>query len=46
MKVLRYIITNVPLDKEKEMLEALASLVKSGVIKTNDVHYRIEEISL
>lgn len=44
MKVLRYVITNVPLDKEREVTEALLSLVRSGVIKINDIHFREDEV--
>jgi len=42
MKVHRYVLTNVPLDKEHEVLEILMELVKKSIISTADIH-RIEE---
>jgi hypothetical protein len=36
------VITNVPIDKEVEVYEVLAVLIKKGIITTADVH-RMEE---
>jgi hypothetical protein len=42
MKVYRYVITNVPIDKEKDVNEALYILLKKGIITTANIH-RMEE---
>ena len=42
MKVHRYVITNVPIDKETDVFEALSILLKKGIITTADIH-RMEE---
>jgi len=44
MRVLRFVITNVPVDREKEVFEMLHSLIKAGVIKVSDIHFREEEM--
>ena len=41
-RVYRYVITNVPIDKEADVIEALSGLVKKGIISTANVH-RMEE---
>lgn len=43
MKVYRFVITNVPIDKEKEFYEALFPLIKKGIIGTENVHRMTEE---
>lgn len=42
MKVHRYVITNVPIAKEKEVIEVLSILLKNNIITTADIH-RVEE---
>ena len=43
MKVHRYVITNVPIDKETDVFEALAILIRKGIITTADIHCMEEE---
>lgn len=43
MKVLRFII-DIKKKDEKAMLEALHELLKKGVVKLENVHYREQEI--
>lgn len=43
MKVYRFVITNVPIAKEKEVIEILYELIKKGIITTTDIHFREEE---
>jgi len=43
MRVYRYVITNVPKDREREVVETLSILIKKGIITTADIHCREEE---
>lgn len=38
MKVHRYVLTNVPIDKEWRVIEVLVTLIKEGIISTSDIH--------
>lgn len=42
-KVHRWIIYNVPISKEKELLSALMPLIKSGVISKRNIRYKEED---
>lgn len=43
MKVHRYVIVNVPINKEREFLVALHPLIKKGIISANNIHQMTEE---
>jgi len=43
MKVHRYVITNVPIDKEKEVFEVFYILIKKGIITIANIHCMKEE---
>jgi hypothetical protein len=42
VKVHRYVLTNVPIGREKEVIAILMQLVKKSIIGTADIH-RMEE---
>ena len=43
MKVLKYVITNVKPENQRDVEEVLITLVQKGIIKTNDIHFREED---
>ena len=43
MKVLRFVITNVKVEHEKDIIEALTPLIQKGIIQISNVHMREEE---
>jgi len=43
MRVLRFVITNVKTEHEKDVTDALVLLVKKGIIRYSDVYIRVEE---
>lgn len=43
MTVLRFVITNVPKEHEKAVIEALIPLIQKGVITASDIHMMEEE---
>jgi hypothetical protein len=40
MKTFSIVITNIPKEKEKEVIEEIANIVKKGLINLHDVHIR------
>jgi len=35
---LRFVLTNVPEEREKEVIETLVTLVQKGIIEVKDIH--------